>query len=200
MGGVAIFVPAAGASRRMGGLDKLTRHVGQTPLLLHVIRQAEATKVPVWVGLPPENSLRHALLDQTTAHKILVEDWQNGMAASFRAAGILAEQQNYSALLIVLADMPEILTADLMQFIAQHHRTPNNILRGVTEDGQAGHPVLIPSTYFFDMQKLTGDKGAQKILTQNAANIRKVTLRGEKAVLDLDTLEDWERWRAQSGP
>jgi CTP:molybdopterin cytidylyltransferase MocA len=44
---------------------------------------------------------------------------------------------------------------------------------------------------------LSGDEGAKRILSQEASRVHLVPLADDRALVDLDTPEDWAAWRAK---
>jgi CTP:molybdopterin cytidylyltransferase MocA len=202
MNGVHILIPAAGASTRMRGADKLLEQVDGLPQLRRAVEAARsAGAARVWVTLPPRGTplsdARHAALDGSWVRRIEVEDCDEGMSASLRAGARAAAAQSAGALLILLADLPEIEAGDLARFVAAHATDPEAIWRGVTEDGTPGHPVLIPARLFPAMAGLSGDEGARAILEGD--HVRPLPLPGARATTDLDTPEAWADWRARTG-
>lgn len=198
MGGIHILIPAAGAARRMRGIDKLLEPVGGVSLLRRAVDAARAARpVKLWVTLPPDAEARRAALAGSHAKPIEVPDWQEGLAASLRAGVRAAAAQNATGLLVLLADLPEIETADIARFFEAHAKAPEAVLRGTSQSGAPGHPVLIPARLFAQVAALTGDAGAKALL--DGETVRDLKLPGDRAVTDLDTPEDWAAWRARTG-
>lgn len=196
-----ILILAAGASSRMRGSDKLLQPVAGVPLLRHLIKVAEATGAPVLVALPPGDGPRRALAVQTGiglagAGLVTVPDPGTGMAASIRA-GVAAVPDGSSGLLLMLADMPEIETADLLHLLDAHAADATAILRAASHDGVPGHPILFPAQHFAALRRLEGDTGARAVLA--AGRVRLIPLPGSRALTDLDTPEDWQAWRQRTG-
>lgn len=186
-------VLAAGAARRMRGADKLLEPVGGRPLLRVVAEHAIRAGWPVIVTLPPGAAARRAALAGLDLRALEVPDAPSGMAASFRAlAGAVP-----GALLVVLADMPEIEAPDLAALIATHLRDPSRVVRAADEGGCPGQPVLFPARLVPAMAGLAGDEGARRLLT--GEDVATVPLPGRRATTDLDTPEDWAAWRARTG-
>jgi molybdenum cofactor cytidylyltransferase len=46
---------------------------------------------------------------------------------------------------------------------------------------------------------LTGDTGAREVLKRHSDRVHLVPLKGDRALTDLDTPEDWAAWRARGG-
>lgn len=193
-----IGILAAGASARMRGRDKLLERVAGEALLARQIRIAEALGVPVCVALPARSPARRDLVDAAQAQSVPVADAGTGMSASIRALARAAEAAGAPALLLLLADMPEIEAEDLRLLLAEAEQYPGAIIRATAEDGRPGHPVIFPHLYFKQLQTLEGDFGARSVLASGAA-VRLVPLPGERAITDLDTPEAWDDWRRRKG-
>ena len=193
---LAILIPAAGASSRMGGRDKLMEDIKGQPLLLRQVTRALATGAPVLVTTRLDRPARIAALSGTNAQLVPVEAPDEGLAASIRA-GIAALPQGTSAAMILLPDLPDIETNDMIAMIKEHLRQPSLVLRAVAEDGTPGHPTLFPASFFGELAQITGDHGAGPLLKKTG--FAPVPLRGKRAVTDLDTPEAWEAWRKVNG-
>lgn len=198
MAGLHILIPAAGASSRMRGADKLLETVDGVPQLRRAAdaaRRSGAEKV--WVTLPPDESGRWTVLKGSWVKRIAVPERAEGMAASLRAGARAAQAQHAGGLMILLPDLPEITSEDLSRFVAAHREDPGSIWRGMSEDGLPGHPVLFPARLLPRFAELTGDEGARTLMEGEA--VRVLALPGRRAVTDLDTPEDWAGWRALTG-
>jgi molybdenum cofactor cytidylyltransferase len=194
MAGCAILLPAAGASSRMRGSDKLLEEVsGQT--LLHLIA-ARACQVSghVAVTLPATDTARRAALGKLPLRMLNVADPSEGMAASLRAGASWALQGGCTALMVVLPDMPDITAEDMRALMNAQARMPDQPLRAATVGRHAGHPVILPRNLWGAMASLRGDTGMQQIFGTSKAP-RQFALPGARATCDLDTPEDWARWR-----
>lgn len=192
---IAILIPAAGASSRMRGLDKLTENVDGQPLLRRQALRAQATGAHVAVTLPDWEHPRAAALQGLPVQVIEVPDADQGMSASIRR-GVGFLPREIKAVIILPADMPEIETEDIQKLIQSFQSSPHPmLLQATAEDGTPGHPVLFPQDCFMALQTLTGDQGARDILRMNAHRLRQVPLPGRRALTDLDTPEAWDAWR-----
>jgi len=188
---IYVVLLAAGASSRMRGGDKLLELVDGTPLLR---RQAKAalSVAPTVVTLPLDKPERTQALDGLDVTQIPVVDSGLGMGLSI-AAGISALPDACDAAVILPGDMPDIDSADLTTIVRAYQANPG-VMRGTTADGKPGHPVVFPRSFFDRITELTGDEGARCIL--RSLDVQLVPLPGQSAVTDLDTPEDWDKWRA----
>jgi CTP:molybdopterin cytidylyltransferase MocA len=192
---ILILIPAAGASLRMRGADKLLEPVGGEAQLRRAVRAAVATGATVVVTLPgggPHAGPRRREIMGLGATIATLPDAHEGMAASLRHAAGVAGMA--AGLMIHLPDMPEITAEDLLLVTAAFLSDPDCVLRAATEDGLPGHPVILPRRLFGEVGILAGDAGARHILTAEDVNL--VPLPGNRAIIDLDTPEDWADWRA----
>ncbi|MBZ8119507.1 nucleotidyltransferase family protein [Roseovarius sp. LXJ103] len=193
---LAILMPAAGASQRMGGRDKLMELVGGEALLVRQVRRALATGAEVYVTLRKDRPKRADALNKAPrARHVWVEKPNEGIAASIRA-GIAALGVDVTAVMVLLPDLPEIEHSDLEAVIAAYRDHPGAVLRGATVVGAPGHPVIFPRAWFDALGRLKGDQGAGALLTGN--DIRLHPLPGARALTDLDTPEAWEAWRKRT--
>ncbi|MCH8465960.1 MAG: nucleotidyltransferase family protein [Roseinatronobacter sp.] len=194
MRGCAILLPAAGASARMGGADKLLQPVDGMALLRHAALRALETGADVAVTLRPEDEPRNAVLEGLNLTRLVVPDAAEGMAASLRAGAIWASGRGAAALMIALPDMPEITARDMRALIDAQAQAPDQPLRACTADNIPGHPVILPRACFAAMDELRGDAGARALFQVHAPRLH--PLAGARAVVDLDTPEAWAEWRA----
>lgn len=185
-----ILLLAAGRSTRMGGEDKLLRSLGDGPLL-RVVAERCMRAGPTRVVLGPGQGDRRGALDGLAVEIVEAPDGA-GMSASI-ATGVAGLD---GPVLIVLADMPAVTAHDLHLLLALSAQAPGAILRAAAEDGTPGHPVLFPADLLDALSGLRGDRGARDILAAQAARVHLVPLRGRRALIDLDTPEDWAAWEA----
>ncbi|MCB1354992.1 MAG: nucleotidyltransferase family protein [Maritimibacter sp.] len=195
-GGPAILIPAAGRSTRMRGRDKLLEPVRGRPLLADRAGVASRAAASVVVALPPrpEAPARWDALEGLTVTRIAVASPAAGMAASL-VAGIAALPASATGVMILPADMPDITADDLTVLLDAFDGL--HILRGASDAGEPGHPVLFPAADFPALAALTGDRGARALLAADPGRVKRVPLPGRHALTDLDTPEDWAAWRVR---
>jgi len=187
-----ILIPAAGAGMRMRGADKLLERVDGAPLLRRQALAALATGARVLVTLPRDLPDRHEPRLKALAGlavEILTIDASEGMSASLRAGAGAAT----GALMVLPADMPELRAGDLEAVWAAAEADPRRIWRGASFDGRPGHPVVFPAAMLRELAVTTGDAGGRAVISRHGAGL--VALPADRAILDLDTPEDWADWR-----
>ncbi|MGV8986754.1 MAG: nucleotidyltransferase family protein [Cypionkella sp.] len=190
MSNLTILIPAAGASSRMRGADKLLATISGTPLLRRTAQIALAAHPDVLITLRPQDEARRQALDGLPVQILVVEDAANGLSASLRSGAAAINR----GLMVLPADMPDITAQDLRTLIAVASQSPDAILRATAFDGTPGHPVLFPADLLPAFAHLTGDEGARSILQAHKSRIKLIALPGAHALTDLDTPEAWETW------
>ncbi len=197
---VLVLICASGRGDRMRGGDKLLEQVEGRPLLRLLAQRAVAAGAPVCVSLPaPPGPRGDALagLDGVDAVP-LPGAGQEGMAASLRLGAARAGAAGAIGLMVLPGDMPEIESADIAAMTAAFAADPACILRA-SSAGRPGNPVILPADLFAGIAALRGDTGARGILARQAGRVRLFDLPGRRALVDLDTPEDWAAWRALRG-
>lgn len=196
---IPIILLAAGQSTRMRGRDKLLEEVDGMPLLRRQAMLAEAvTDGPVLVALPSPPHLRYEVLTGLEVTPVPVPDAPEGINASLRRC-FAQISHGTEAAMILLADLPALTENDLKNTLqAVDLKSEKTIWRGATEDGKPGHPIVFKAIHFDGFAKLRGDTGGQDIVRAARDQTVLVLLEGQHARLDLDTPEDWDRWRAQT--
>ena len=193
MADVVILIPAAGAATRMRGGDKLLEPVDGEAQLARLARAALATGAQVIVTLGDGHGARKAVLRPAERLRIVtLPDAAEGMTASLRRGAALA--QDAAGLLVVPGDMPELDSDDFQKLITHFSCDPTQPIRATAQDGTPGHPVILPQRLLSEVMRLEGDAGARNLLV--GEKLRLVPLPGQRATTDLDTPEDWARWRA----
>lgn len=194
---LAVVILAAGRSRRMRGRDKLLEDVDGQPLLRRIVARALAAAAgPLAVTLPLHSPGRAVALAGLPAIRLPVPDADEGLAASLRAAAHWARGIGAAGLMVCPADLPDLTSADF-RTVAAAFDPSGPPLRATAADGTPGHPVVFPARLLPAFAALSGDLGARALL--EAAIPRPVALPGTHATTDLDTPQDWRRWRQDRG-
>ena len=194
-----IVIPAAGASTRMKGRDKLLEPVNGKPLLRRQAEAAVATGCPVMVALPPGGGARRDALDGLTLTQIEVRDAAEGMGATLRTAALFIARHAFDRpMMILLPDVPEITVFDIKTVISRFEADGGDTPTRATDDADGpGTPLIVPPRLIPRFTKLTGDDGGRSVLRDESVTL--VPLSNNRATRDLDTPEDWDAWRKDTG-
>ena len=190
---IPILILAAGQSSRMRGTDKLAQIVRGKPLLRQMA-VAAADVGPTFVALHHDADRRIALIDGLPVTPLLVPEAEEGQSGTLR--GAVARLPPFDAVLVVLADLPEITGEDMATVIAARAAHPDALIwRGATPDGKPGHPILFDGSLRPRFDALSGDDGGAALVKPLTDRTVLVRFSDGRARLDLDTPEDWMAWR-----
>ena len=192
---LACLLPAAGASTRMRGGDKLLELVDGKPCLSAMAERALAADMHVLVTLPSAEHPRAKAIKHLPVQQVITPNARVGMSASL-AAGALAMPKEAAGLMVLPADMPAISSDDIGEMGALFLIHGDCILQAQSKSGAMGHPIIFPRDITLGLWHLTGDRGAQPILERNAERMKTASFGDDSPLQDLDTPEDWAAWRA----
>ena len=189
-----ILLLAAGKSSRMRGENKLLRQIDGMPLAVRTAKRlAQSNAGGMTIVINPE-TVGLAKAVQGHGDKIIqAKDANTGLAASLRA-GINALPKTATAVIIALADMPDVTPQDIDALIAAFDPANGALIVAPTApNGKRGNPVLFDRLYFEPLASLTGDTGAKALIEAEISSLCLVP-RGAGVLVDLDTPEAWEAW------
>ncbi len=185
---------AAGASSRMGGENKLLRQIEGVPLL----RRSAETLLAANIGecvvvISPDAPAHRQALEGLNVTIVEAADAGLGMSASLRA-GVGAVPDDAKAVLVALADMPD-MTPDAINHVIKAHDAGKGrlIICPVDDNGKRGHPVLFDRRFFENLQEQSGDRGARDVLHAVPEVVYEVRM-DAIVTRDLDTPQDWRDW------
>lgn len=121
---------------------------------------------------------------------LINHNWQAGIASSIaHAVTYLTEQDKQNQtfdgkrVLFFLLDQVLVTTDDLTQLINQQAKQPDQICCAFFNQ-LLGSPAIFPSRYFKQLQQLTGDQGALKLI-KTAGQYQYISM--QNAAFDIDT-------------
>ncbi|OBQ61228.1 NTP transferase domain-containing protein [Mesorhizobium erdmanii] len=188
---VAIVLLAAGRSSRMGGPNKLMALFDGKPLVRRTAERALGSKTSgtIVVTGHQRERVRAALsgLDVTFADN---PDFADGLSTSLKA-GIAYLPEDTAGAMIVLGDMPGVVSDDLDRLIDAFRKAGGNSVVRASHQGKRGNPVLLPRSLFPAIAHLEGDTGARHLVEAEGLDVIDVEI-GEGASVDVDTREALE--------
>jgi molybdenum cofactor cytidylyltransferase len=182
-------VLAAGASRRLGVPKQLLKWREGCSLVRQTAQRLCAARVrrsAVIVGASAAQVVES--LAGLDVDVVSSEDYQEGMAASIRAAAAWASQRAAEALLLCVCDQPSLGTPHLDSLLAAW--SADGCLSASYYAEKCAVPAVFPARYFAELQRLRGDRGAASIL---AAASPVALVEWPEGELDVDTPSDWAR-------
>ncbi len=189
------LVLAAGASRRMGGANKLLLSVRGRPLVswpAGALGGAGLEPVVAVVGRDA-GAVARALsgLDVLCVRN---DRYRDGMGASL-AAGVRALPREVDAVAVVVGDLPGLRPELVAAVVAAFRSDPRGIAVPVFQ-GRRGHPVVFDlGRYRPALEALSGDRGARDLLAAHPGDLLEVPVDDPGAVQDVDTPDAYEEVR-----
>ena len=192
---IATVILAAGASSRLGQPKQLLQHDGQT-LVRRMAQAALSLQAgPVVVVLGANADEIRAELSDLPVQTTLNEQWPDGIASSLQAGLWAMPAETPTSFLILLTDQPHVTPDLLQQLIATQRQTGKGIVAcRYADPAHLGVPALFDIRYKPEFFYLSGDAGARKLIQHYAADCAAVTF--PLGVVDLDTQQDVQNWRA----
>jgi molybdenum cofactor cytidylyltransferase len=186
-----ILILAAGAARRMGQVKQNLQWLGKT-MLQHCIDTCLLADLgPIKVVLGANHDLILPTLNQQGRFEwILNENWDAGLSSSIKKG--LAHCTSADYVMMVAADQA-YLEATFLQKLFADTRTANAFIGAASYEGVLGIPAVFSAASFPALMELEGDQGARKLLQAHAAEV--LALPYPAAAIDLDTMEDWKRFK-----
>ena len=182
---VAILL-AAGSATRFGS-DKLLHLLPHgVPIAVQAARHLKCVVGNVIVVVRPGAKELSSVFEKED-HQILVcENADQGMGASLACAVRAAGRTD--ACLIALADMPFVRPSSIEA--VRDALAGGNPLVAPYFRARRGHPVGIAAKFFAELEALSGDEGAQKLLAAHEAEILKIPVGDPGVIRDIDRPED----------
>ena len=192
---ISVLILAAGNASRMGRIKQLLPYNNSTILQVAINNAlaSKANEVHCVLGANSEIIQKEIKADKVTF--INNPNWQEGLSSSI-VVGVkylqsLKEQTD--AILIMLADQPKVDSYYLNELIDLFKNNEDKIITSLYKN-KKGVPAIFPSTYFNELLKLKGDKGANLLLNNFDQDIISPDLNINDILEDIDTPEDYKRF------
>lgn len=184
---VAIVILAAGESKRMGRPKQLVQIVGES-LLNRAIRTALESKIGEVHVVLGSGVQELASLVPSSVQIIMNSNWQEGIASSIRMA--VSANKEMDAILFMSCDQPFIDSSLLRKIYTAFQTESREVVAALYGTPESpGIPALFANSKFEELLRLTGDRGAKKIIVENDAFL----ISAPEADFDIDTEEDLAR-------
>jgi molybdenum cofactor cytidylyltransferase len=191
---VAALVLAAGGSSRMGSAKQLLEVDGRSLVrrATDAALQSRCASVRVVTGCEADRVAAEVV--GTGALVVRNAAWRDGLSASI-AAGVSAATADAQpdGILVLLGDQPHVDSEVLDALLAAFSGEPDAIA-ACAYAGRVGVPAVFGGSWFAELRRLSGDRGARDLLQDVRNRVRVVAF--EAAALDIDTPEDWASYLA----
>jgi molybdenum cofactor cytidylyltransferase len=193
---LGIVLLAAGGAVRYGSAKQLLPIDGE-PLVRRMARAALQVSPRVAVVIGAYKDDVEAALDGLPLDAAFHAGWPSGMGGSLAfGLGRLRERHpELAAVMVCLCDQPA-LGATQLQALA-NAAGAERIVAADYGDGVLGVPCLFPARFFHELELLHGPEGARSLLMAYADQVQALPM--PEARIDIDTPDDYERWRTGSG-
>jgi molybdenum cofactor cytidylyltransferase len=193
---VGVVILAAGQSSRLGSPKQLLEYRGRS-LLQQAVESALSAKLyPVVVVLGAQTEKILSQWSDKQAYVIENKEWEEGMSSSLKKGlqAIREKEPDVDGVLFMACDQPFVDQHILERLLLEQRRSGLPIAAS-TYEGRAGIPALFHRIFFEELMKLSGDKGAKKIIADHHDNVAMVPF--EMGKVDIDTLDDYKKLLGQ---
>jgi len=190
---IAAVVLAAGQAKRMT-VPKQLLPCGNSTLLGHTLLAAQASACSrLMVVIGAHQDLIEREVRDRRIEVVRNPDWMHGIATSVRAAvRALASSENpLDAAVFLPADQP-LLGSELIDLMIHTFRSTRRPIVATQIRGQLGVPALFGAKVFPELARL----GARQTICRRINRVTTLPFPG--GALDIDTPEDYLRWREQA--
>jgi molybdenum cofactor cytidylyltransferase len=193
MNGVGAILLAAGESRRMGALNKLTLPVAGVPLLRHTastLLNSHLDEIVVVVG--HEQQTARVLLGDLPLRLVDNARYPEGQMASVYC-GMQALSGTCDGVMVCLSDQPLLSVADINRLVRVFlHRCPTSVLVP-TWQGRRGNPVILAHEHRDAILNGSRNLGCRRLIEDNPDLVTPLEMDNDHVVFDLDTPADYQR-------
>ena len=190
---IAILIPAAGASKRIGSPKQLLKW-GDSTLIEHAIETAkELNQKKILVVLGAYFERIKPQIEKSDIQILLNEDWENGLGSSIAIGtdSLLKSGDTFSGLLVLLPDQPLIVPFYLKSMIEEFKAGKNQIIATSYGQGKFGVPAIFDKSYFKELATLRDDRGAKDIIKKYYKFVSSVDI--IPLINDIDTEEEYDK-------
>ncbi len=185
------IILAAGMGARMGQTKQLLPF-GATNLLGRVVQAARASaldRVIVVLGHDAQEIQRRTDLSGTRI--VINQQYADGQASSLRA-GLAAIDWECSGAMFLLADQP-MIDHGIINTLIEAWQTCIRQIMIPYHNGIRGNPVIVGSSLFSALSRITGDRGARALFDAYRDQIERIDIHNPAILTDVDTKEDYRR-------
>ena len=193
-GRYAIVILAAGAGTRFGG-DKLRALVREKPIYEHMLDKVKAfSSFPAFIvtgdGQIAAAAEKRGIeaVRNSEPEKGIARSLCLGLEAAKKAFADAGREDSLRGVLFSVCDQPGLETATMQRIFNTAVLHPGSIVCA-GRSGRTGNPVLWDRQYFSELEKLTGDVGGRRIMSEHKDRIRIVEAEAEE-LIDIDRRED----------
>jgi molybdenum cofactor cytidylyltransferase len=184
---IAAIVLAAGRSTRMGDKNKLLLELEPgIPVVRRVVENIMAAGIDtILVVTGHEGADVERALAGFGCVFLQNSRFTDGMAGSLKIGFERAVSDGAAGVLVFLGDMPFVERGDIATVLEAVGSDPGRSVLPLV-GSKPGHPVWLPARLGAAVGRLTGDRGARKLIEESGERAVTVAL-SNRAAIDLDT-------------
>ena len=188
---ISAILLAAGESRRMGAFKQLLTFGGKTfvECCADHLLAAPVDELVVVTGHRATDVCR--ALGSRPLRVVHNPDYREGMSSSVKC-GVAALAPAADAVLVALADQPQIATATITRVIAEYEQHAPLIVIP-THGGRRGHPLLIDLRLRDELLTFDASQGLRQVVHAHAADVVQIEVMTDTVLTDFDYPEDYRR-------
>lgn len=180
----------SGFSRRMG-TDKLLLEIDGDKIIEKVIKACKESNLDKII-LIYRNKEVMEIGRKYNIKTVYNERAEYGQSESMKLG--VKEAEDSDSYMFLLGDQPFIYPELINQLIKEYRNSGLPILVPYYNNVR-GVPVIISSIFKGEILKIEGDKGARDLIKDNASKVKKLYIDDEKPGIDIDTQDDYEKFR-----
>ena len=191
---IAAIILAAGQSRRMGQ-PKMLLPWGRSTVIEHVITvflRAGIEDIVVVTGGTREEVAKAT--ERYPIRRVHNADYERGEMLSSLQCGLSAMKDETAAALVALGDQPQV-EEPTVRLVAEAYRRTHLPLVVPSFQRRRGHPWLVGRPLWDELRSLAPPESPRSFLNRHAAEIHYVEVDTSSILADLDTPQDYARFR-----
>jgi molybdenum cofactor cytidylyltransferase len=187
---IGAVVLAAGLSSRMGVQKLLLPWKGKTVIETGVdtLIHSKITEIVIVTGRDAEQIA--SSLKSKPVQIIYNPDFADGNMITSLRIGLKALRNRVNAILMVLADQPQMLETTVKLLVDEWNQNPDSLCIP-SYQMHRGHPWVIPARLWDDLNGLDSDQTMRDFIRMNEQAIHYVVVDTSTILADLDTPEDY---------
>ncbi len=195
---ISAVLLAAGESKRMGEVNKLTLEVkGQTLLQRTASTLLKLSLEELVVVTGHQADTARALLNGYPVNLVYNERYRESQHSSVHC-GLSALRLPYDAVFICLTDLPLLEIEDLEAIVAALDSQSHSIVVP-TFNGDRGNPVLFDRSHVREIITDYRDLGARKFIEDNPESVSYVDMPNDHVIFDVDTPAAYDKLMMRLG-
>jgi molybdenum cofactor cytidylyltransferase len=191
---ITAIILAAGASKRMGR-PKMLLPWGEETVLSHVVSTFfEAGLKDILVVTGGAREQVESAISHLEVRTIYNREFAKGEMLSSIQCGINTTSRQAQAVLIGLGDQPQVQTGSVRMVCDVYHDLKSDIVIPSFKK-RRGHPWLVSRPLWSELLNMDVSLSSRSFLNTHSDKIHYVDVDDPGVLADMDTPEDYQRWR-----